>query len=95
MTTRQLVAPGRDGDVREVVDHISSENRNRKLFGVGFSIGANLLGKMVAIDGDDCKLIAAYCCQAPMIYTETSKNIKNAYFGLIDYHVGKRVFEIH
>ena len=60
------MSPGRESDVREVVDYLhkkycKGKHSNRKLYGAGFSIGGNLLAKMVGIDGARCKLTAAYC----------------------------------
>ena len=62
MTSPLLVSPGRDGDIREVVDYVSTKYPQSDLFAAGFSIGGNNLAKMCGIDGESCKLKAAYCC---------------------------------
>ena len=89
-TSLILRCPGRDSDVRDVIDYIDQKycstpkTKSRQLFAMGFSIGGNKLAKMIGIDKEKCKLTAAYCCQAPMKYWETIKNLKNNFNGLLD-----------
>ena len=61
MGSSLLVSPGRDGAVREVVDYVSTKFPSKDIYASGFSIGANMLAKMIGIDGHNCKLKAAYC----------------------------------
>lgn len=80
-TSPLIRCPGRDSDVREVVDHIhkvycSGVNKGRKLLAIGFSLGANKLARMMGKDGDACKLSAAVCCQPPMKYWECVDNVR-------------------
>ena len=50
---------------------------------------------MCGIDGESCKLKAAYCCQPPMKYWETSKNLATNWYGLMDYIVGLKIYNLH
>ena len=64
-TSHLFVTPGRDGDIREVVDSVHKQyckSNQRLLFGCGFSYGANCFAKMVGIDGQKCKLEAVFSC---------------------------------
>lgn len=96
-TSILIRCPGRDSDIREVVDYVHSKycsgdkTKNRQLFAMGYSIGANVLAKMIGIDKDKCKLTAAYCCQPPMKYWETIQNLKHNYYGILNLLIGCRL----
>ena len=83
-----------DSDLREVVDHIHSTycKHGRKLYALGFSIGGNALCKLAGLDGPNCKLDAIYVCQSPLIFAETSKNMRRYGCGIVDYLGGVRSY---
>jgi predicted alpha/beta-fold hydrolase len=81
--------------VREVVDYVSAKYPDADLYATGFSVGGNQLAKMCGIDGESCKLKAAYCCQPPMKYWETSKNLELNWYGLMDYITGLKIYNLH
>ena len=93
MTSHAMQAPGRDLDIREVVTYIANKYPNRKLYAAGFSYGANCLAKMIGIDGKDCKLSGAYCCQPPMVYHETIKNLNKKYW--MDFLLGMKLCKMY
>lgn len=100
LTSHLTVVPGRDSDVREVVDYVHGKfcqgaAAGRKLFAAGYSIGGNMLAKMIGVDQASCKLTAAFCCHPPMKYWETVHNMKTGYFGLCDYGCGKKTVALN
>ena len=52
-----------------------------KLFAVGYSLGANVLGKYIGEEGEKCILKAACCINSPLDLLEFTKSIKNTNFG--------------
>ncbi|KAI9885492.1 MAG: hypothetical protein M1823_002721 [Watsoniomyces obsoletus] len=52
-------------DVRQVVKWLHRRYPNRPLFGVGFSLGANILVNYVGEEGPDCILKGAVVCSNP------------------------------
>lgn len=54
-----------------------------------------MLAKMVGIDQENCKLTAAYCCQPPMKYPETVKNLKKKWGGFINFGAGVKIYNLH
>ena len=64
-TSSLAVSPGRETDIREVVEFVHNKyckDNQRLIFGCGFSYGANNFAKMVGIDGEKCKLEAVFSC---------------------------------
>ncbi|KAJ2761005.1 hypothetical protein H4S06_001436 [Coemansia sp. BCRC 34490] len=50
---------GMTSDLREFVKYVSKETPNAPLFGLGFSLGANILTKYIGEESSSCKFFAA------------------------------------
>ena len=53
------------GDIRAAVRHILQKENSTLLFGIGYSLGANLLTKWIGEEGKDCPLLAAVSVSNP------------------------------
>ena len=51
--------------MRQVIEYIHDKYPLRKLFGVGYSLGANYLAKYMGEESDKSLLDAAVCCACP------------------------------
>ena len=58
MTSPQLYSALHTDDIRVAVMHISKLYPRAPLIGVGFSLGANVLTRYVAQEGENCRLAA-------------------------------------
>ncbi|KAI9098251.1 Alpha/Beta hydrolase protein [Phlyctochytrium arcticum] len=65
VTSQQLYSGAYTGDLKFAIDYIHSKCPEAPLFGVGFSLGANVLTKFVGESGDDCLLIGAAALANP------------------------------
>ncbi|CAG8165466.1 unnamed protein product [Penicillium salamii] len=72
-------------DVRQAVKWVRQTFPNRPLFGIGFSLGANILTNYLGEEGDSCLLNSAVICASP--WNLTVSNIK-----LQDTWIGKNVY---
>jgi len=65
LTSPRCFSAAWTADVRYVVNHIKSiVGTNTPIVAIGFSLGAGILAKYVAEDGEDCGLTAAVACCA-------------------------------
>lgn len=55
--TPQLYSGGFTEDIRGCINHILNRDPSTRIFGVGYSLGANILTKYVGEEGVKCKLI--------------------------------------
>ncbi|KAJ6069015.1 alpha/beta fold family hydrolase, partial [Penicillium canescens] len=69
-------------DVRQTICLLRSLFPNRPLFGVGFSIGANILAKYLAEEGSTCLLEAAVLCSNPWNLETSALALKQTWIGL-------------
>ncbi|EAW08659.1 putative hydrolase, alpha/beta fold family [Aspergillus clavatus NRRL 1] len=87
-------------DVRQAVKWLRQAFPNRPLFGIGFSLGANILANYLGEEGDACQLKAAVLCASPWNLPVSSANLQRTWLGLEVYSktMGtsmKRLFEQH
>ncbi|KAI9841043.1 MAG: hypothetical protein M1838_003793 [Thelocarpon superellum] len=88
-------------DTRQVVKWLRRTFPNRPLFGVGYSLGANILtNKYVGEEGAHCELRAAVVCSNPWNLEAGSDALKSSWLGLEVYsrvmaNNMKRLVEIH
>jgi predicted alpha/beta-fold hydrolase len=68
-------------DVRQVVKWLKKSFPNRPLFGLGFSLGANILTNYVGEEGSDCLLKAALICSNPFNLEVCSKILQSSFIG--------------
>lgn len=87
-------------DVRQTVKWLRKTFPNRPLFGIGFSLGANILANYLGEEGEACPLKAAVICASPWNLELGSVNLQRSFLGLEVYSktMGgsmKRLFEQH
>ncbi|KAL2855482.1 Alpha/Beta hydrolase protein [Aspergillus pseudoustus] len=87
-------------DVRQAVKWLRKAFPNRPLYGIGFSLGANILTNYLGEEGDACQLKAAVICASPWNLEISSMNLQSTYMGLEVYSkvMGssmKKLFEQH
>ncbi|KAL2001154.1 hypothetical protein VTN02DRAFT_2178 [Thermoascus thermophilus] len=87
-------------DVRQTVKWLRKMFPNRPLFGIGFSLGANILANYLGEEGEACQLKAAVLVANPWNLEVTSLALRRSYLGLEAYSktMGsnmKRLFEQH
>ncbi|CAG9983584.1 unnamed protein product [Clonostachys byssicola] len=68
-------------DVRQTVTWLRETFPNRPLFGLGFSLGANILTNYCGEEGPDCMLKAAVVCSNPFNLEITSKFLQARVIG--------------
>ncbi|KAK8191120.1 Alpha/Beta hydrolase protein [Phyllosticta capitalensis] len=87
-------------DVRQVVNWLREKFPNRPLFGIGFSLGANILTNYLGEEGENCQLKAAVVCSNPWNLEVASWGLRNSWWGREVYQrfMGnnmKKLFERH
>ena len=90
---------GQYQDVTEAIDYIHEEycvEIDRKIFAMGFSMGANWLGMALCKNKHSFsdKIVAAACIQAPMKMRQSYQQLKVVWKGLISWGLGCRYAKI-
>ncbi|TQS31831.1 hypothetical protein Golomagni_07875, partial [Golovinomyces magnicellulatus] len=67
-------------DIRQTVKWLRKTFPNRPLFGLGFSLGANMLTNYCGEEGDSCELKGAIACSNPFNLDVTSKMMQSSFF---------------
>ncbi|KAG6009672.1 hypothetical protein E4U21_001736 [Claviceps maximensis] len=68
-------------DLRQTVNWLKSTFPNRPLFGLGFSLGANMLTNYCGEEGENCLLKAAVVCSNPFNLEVSSKILRTSLVG--------------
>ncbi|KAI2623439.1 carboxylesterase-like protein [Xylaria nigripes] len=68
-------------DIRQTVKWLRMNYPNRPLFGLGFSLGANILTNYVGEEGADCQLKAAVVVSSPWNLEVSNKILRNTWIG--------------
>lgn len=87
-------------DVRQTVKWLRRTFPNRPLFGVGFSLGANILTNYLGEEGSDCELKAAMVLSNPWNLDVSALALQRSFIGLNVYSRAmgtnmKKLFEMH
>ena len=69
-------------DFREAVHYIHKKYPHEKLYGIGYSLGANILAKYCGEDGEKCILDGATCVSSPFDMPTASKYLESTYYGI-------------
>lgn len=59
LTSAQFYGLGHTDDFRQAMFYIAEKYPRAPLLGLGFSLGANLLARYVAEEGESCRLVSA------------------------------------
>ncbi|KAJ6783781.1 hypothetical protein PWT90_04384 [Aphanocladium album] len=68
-------------DVRQTIKWLRQKFPNRPLFGLGFSLGANMMTNYCAEEGENCVLKAAVVCSNPFNLDCTTKLMQSTLIG--------------
>ncbi|EJP68519.1 hypothetical protein MY5147_002777 [Beauveria neobassiana] len=68
-------------DVRQTIKWLREKFPNRPLFGLGFSLGANMMTNYCAEEGESCVLKAAVVCSNPFNLDCASKLMQSTFIG--------------
>ncbi|KAJ3543367.1 hypothetical protein NM688_g5859 [Phlebia brevispora] len=80
LTTPQLYSAGYTDDIRTALLYISSLYPEAPLLGVGFSLGANILTRYLAQEGEQSRLAAGCALGCPWDLLANSKRLKASWF---------------
>ncbi|OOF91125.1 hypothetical protein ASPCADRAFT_211407 [Aspergillus carbonarius ITEM 5010] len=81
ITTGVLYNARATWDVRQAVKWLRKTFPNRPLFGIGFSLGANIMANYLGEEGDACELTAAVLCASPWNLEIGSMNLQSTFTG--------------
>ncbi|SMR47573.1 unnamed protein product [Zymoseptoria tritici ST99CH_3D1] len=81
ITTSVLFNARATWDVRQIVKWARKTWPNRPLFGIGFSLGANILTNYVGEEGEDCLLSAAVVVSNPWKLEVSNVALQRGYIG--------------
>lgn len=82
VTTPQLFNSRSTWDVRQTVLALRSIFPNRPLYGIGFSLGANILTNYCGEEGESCVLKAAIACSNPWNLELCNTELQRTWLGL-------------
>jgi len=80
LTTGQLYSAGYTEDIRQALLYISQLYPAAPLLGVGFSLGANILTRYIAEEGDRCRLKAGCILGCPWDLVKNSERLESRWF---------------
>jgi len=72
ITSPQLYSAGHTDDLRQALMYIRKRYPHAPLLGVGFSLGANVLTRYIAEEGENCRLVAG--CALACVSTSAEMN---------------------
>ncbi|PWY83007.1 AB-hydrolase YheT [Aspergillus heteromorphus CBS 117.55] len=82
ITTGVLYNARATWDIRQTVKWLRKTFPNRPLFGIGFSLGANILTNFLGEEGDACQMTAAVICASPWNLEISSVCLQSSWIGL-------------
>lgn len=75
---------GETDDPRRALEALSSAFPDARLFGVGFSLGGNVLLRLLAEDGAKCPLVAAAAASVPLELEVCAKRLQTGFSRVYD-----------
>ncbi|KAF7448690.1 hydrolase alpha-beta-hydrolase protein [Pyrenophora tritici-repentis] len=82
ISTPQLFNSRATWDIRQTIKHLRTLFPNRPLYGVGFSLGANILTNYCGEEGSRCVLRAAVACSNPWNLEVCNVELQRTWLGL-------------
>lgn len=84
-------------DTKAAIDYIHAKYPNQPIYGIGFSMGSNILGRYLGETGPQSKLSGAICICCPFDTLESSTYCEKSCFGIISrylaYNIKNKVLE--
>lgn len=82
LTSPKLYCAGSSWDFKEALSYLSQKYPQKQFYAIGFSLGANILGKYQAEEGKESRLKAAVCVNGPMDMLAASRHLERMWFGM-------------
>ncbi|KAH9034309.1 AB-hydrolase YheT [Lactarius hengduanensis] len=80
LTSPQLYGFSHTDDLRQAILYIAQLYPHAPLLGLGFSLGANILTRYVAEEGESCRLVSACTLACPWDTLKTGKGLEDDWF---------------
>lgn len=80
ITSPQLYSAGHTEDYRAAVLYVRTRYPKAPLLGIGFSLGANVITRYVAEEGDKCRLVSAVALGCPWDLRQNSTWLESSWF---------------
>ena len=77
ITSPKLYWAASSWDYKEAVDHIKAKHPDLHIYGVGFSLGANILAKYLGEESDESVVEAAVWISSPLDMEKASQHLEN------------------
>ncbi|KAF2746731.1 medium-chain fatty acid ethyl ester synthase/esterase 1 [Sporormia fimetaria CBS 119925] len=81
ITTPQMFNARATWDVRQTVKWLRETFPNRPLYGIGFSLGANIITNYCAEEGEKCEFKAVIACSNPWNLELSNKGLQRSWLG--------------
>ncbi|KAJ7109353.1 AB-hydrolase YheT [Mycena epipterygia] len=81
VTSPQLYSAGHTGDVRQAIVYISQLYPRAPLLGLGFSLGANVLTRYLAEEGEQSRLSSGCALACPWDLAKNNDVLRNSFLG--------------
>ncbi|KAF7322957.1 AB hydrolase-1 domain-containing protein [Mycena chlorophos] len=83
ITSGQMYSAGYTGDIRQALIYISNLYPRAPLFGLGFSLGANVLTRYLAEEGEQSRLLAGCALACPWHLTKNNHVLRHTAIGRV------------
>jgi len=80
LTSPQFYGLSHTDDIRQAIHYITHRYPNAPLVGIGFSLGANILTRYVAEEGESCRLVSACVLACPWDTVKTAQALEATWF---------------
>jgi hypothetical protein len=80
---------GETGDAKEFLDYLNKKYPNNQIFAVGYSLGGNMLLKLLAENGRDLNIKAAISVSAPLQLDISANRMNQGFSRLYQYRLMK------
>ena len=78
---------GDTSDACEYLKHLHNKNKNAKIFTIGYSLGANMLLKLLGHDFIDNFIKSSICISAPLRLDVSSEKINSGFSRIYQFHL--------
>ncbi|KAF9653105.1 AB-hydrolase YheT [Thelephora ganbajun] len=80
ITSPQLYSAGHTEDYRAAILYVRTRYPKAPLLGIGFSLGANVITRYVAEEGDQCRLVSAVALGCPWDLRQNASWLESSWF---------------
>ncbi|TFK76467.1 AB-hydrolase YheT [Pluteus cervinus] len=88
ITSQQLYSAGHTDDLRQALAYLEHRYPSAPLLGLGYSLGANVLTRYIAEEGENSRLISGCALACPWDLEENNHSLLNSFLGTQVYQKG-------